>query len=65
MDWLFNMDGSGIGMLIALVICFLGPLFVGKGKKNGHTDWDKNMKEAGFRKKFINGKWYWVPKSEY
>ncbi|MBR1787639.1 MAG: hypothetical protein IJ762_04245 [Bacteroidaceae bacterium] len=59
------MEAFGFGMLIAIIVCFAAPLFVGKGKRDGHTDWDKKMEEAGFRQKFINGKWYWVPKNEY
>ena len=64
MEWLFNMEGLGFGMLVALIVCFVGPLFTSGGKQDGRKSHDEQMEEAGFRQKFINGKWYWVPKDE-
>ena len=54
MDWLFNMEGFGFGMLIALIICFVGPLFGAGGKD------EKKWKEQGRRKIKVGDKWYWV-----
>ena len=58
------MEGFGFCGLIAIIVCFLAPFFGAGGKKDEHTDYDQSMKDAGFRKRFINGKWYWVPKDE-
>ena len=48
------MEIIGFGFLIALIVCFVAPLF-GAGEKT-----DKKWKHLGRRKMKVGDKWYWV-----